>query len=346
MEPVPPPPPDKLAVNDDGFLKLSALLQGWIFLEHQNGLTQERNTVSTVRIRRAELKLSGEILPKLVGYGVMIDPAKAFKWGSTEAPVVSNETTIGTVTVPRAPTDNSILQDFYVTLLTDYAEVSLGQFKIPLSWEGYNSSSKLIMPERALVSKTYGDRRDLGVRVEKKFDCFGYVAGVYNGDGLNRIDSNNQKDAALRLEVYPVEGLTFGAVGYVAVGEREDADVLTKDRAEADLRLDLEGLLLQAEYLHGWDMPAGADRTKGHGFYGALGYTLADLVQPVVRLGFLDKDRDEAATSSSDEVWSYEFGLNYYVKKHNMKLQASVSRFDWAEAPVDTQGIVAAQVAL
>ena len=41
----------------------------------------------------------------------------------------------------------------------------------------------------------------------------------------------------------------------------------------------------------------------------------------------------------------YEAGLNYYVKKHNMKLQASYSRFDWKEAAPDTQGILAAQVA-
>ena len=131
----------------------------------------------------------------------------------------------------------------------------------------------------------------------------------------------------------------------MGVGERQDSDVFTKDRAEADLRFEREGVLLQAEYIRFWDKPAGADRTEGHGSYGMLGYTFADVVQPVVRVGFLDKDLDAAATAANEEVWSLEAGLNYYVKTHNMKLQASFSRFDWAEAAADKQGIFAAQVA-
>jgi hypothetical protein len=341
----PPPPRDRVAVDGDGFVKWGALLQGWIFVEHQHGLTEQRNTASTARVRRAELKMSGEIVPKVVGYGVMVDPAKAFRWGSAQAPVAPQQDPPATVTVPTAPADNSILQDFYITYLNDYAEVSLGQFKIPVSWEGFNSSSKLTMPERALVARTYGDRRDLGLRAEKKFDSFGYVAGVYNGEGLNRLDSNNQKDVTLRLEAYPTDGLMIGAVGYLAVGERQAPDVFTKDRAEADLRFERKGVLLQAEYIHFWDKPAGAERTEGHGSYAMLGYTFADVVQPVVRVGFLDKDIDAAATLANDEVWVYEAGLNYYVKQNNMKLQASLSRFDWHEASPDTQGIFAAQVA-
>ena len=46
---------------------------------------------------------------------------------------------------------SSILQDVELTYLSDYADVSIGQFKIPISYEGYNSASKLIFPERALV---------------------------------------------------------------------------------------------------------------------------------------------------------------------------------------------------
>jgi hypothetical protein len=340
----PPPPPDRVAVSDDGFVKVDGLLQGWIFVEHQNGLTQRRDTASTVRVRRAEIKLSGEIVPKRVGYGFMADMAKAFKWGSAQVPVTPEQTPPATVTVPTQPTDNSILQDFYVTYLSDYADVSLGQFKIPVSYEGFNTSSKLVMPERALIARTYGDRRDLGLKVEKKFDAFGYVVGVYDGEGLNRLDSNNQKNLALRLEAYPVDGLLVGAVGYLAVGERQDADVFTQDRAEADLRYEGNGLLLQAEYIHGWDKPVAAARTQGHGFYAALGYTLFDVVQPVVRVGFLDRNTKAAPTRDSDEVWAYEAALNYYVKQHNMKLQASLSRFDGAKTAPDKQGILAAQV--
>ena len=85
---------------------------------------------------------------------------------------------------------------------------------------------------RAVVSSTFGDKRDLGVRVEKKFSKVGYSAGVFNGSGLDNFDNNVQKDVALRLETYPVSGLTLAGVTYDSVGQRARAG--TKDRWEAD----------------------------------------------------------------------------------------------------------------
>jgi hypothetical protein len=69
------------------------------------------------------------------------------------------------------------------------------------------------------------------------------VFAAMNGEGQNRLDTNDQKDLALRLEAYPIEGLTLAGVGYTAVGERELAN--TKDRIEGDLRLEKAGVLLQ-----------------------------------------------------------------------------------------------------
>src|SRR5690606_23829189 len=103
----------------------------------------------------------------------------------------------------------SPLQDGGISFLSEYADVTGGQFKIPISWEGYNSSSQIVFPERALVSRYFGDRRDLAIKVEKQLnDYFYYHAGVYNGAGVNRCsDDDDQKDAALRLEAYPIEGV-------------------------------------------------------------------------------------------------------------------------------------------
>jgi phosphate-selective porin len=81
--------------------------------------------------------------------------------------------------------------------LSEYADVSLGQFKIPISWEGYQSSSKLLFPERALSSRAFGDQRDIGLRVEKIGPIY-YYAGLFNGTGLNRRDNNDKRCAASR----------------------------------------------------------------------------------------------------------------------------------------------------
>jgi hypothetical protein len=240
------------------------------------------------------------------------------------------------------------LQDFYITLMSEYADVSLGQFKIPVSYEGMNSASKVLFPERAPVARHYGDRRDMGIKMEKQFEYVGYVLGLFNGQGQNQVDTNNQKDLALRLEGYPMKGIMVGAVGYVALGQR--AQPGTKDRVEADLKLEFENALLLVEYIHGWDGPSGA-RVEGHGAYGALGYTFAEQYQPVVRVGFLDGNVDGADTAITScgglgGCVHYELGFNYYLLKQELKFQAAYGR---TESSLNgesgrNEGILAAQL--
>ena len=52
--------------------------------------------------------------------------------------------------------------------ISDYADVTVGQFKIPIGYEAYNSTAQLVMPEFSLVTRYYSARRDIGVKVDKK----------------------------------------------------------------------------------------------------------------------------------------------------------------------------------
>jgi hypothetical protein len=345
-------PPDKVTIAKTGFFQPSATLQMWALATHLDtdatATTKENDWQSTFRVRRAELKIKGEIIPKTFGYMVMFDAARLLDFQSKSADVKDADgMSVGSVSSSQptsstgAPSNlfaggnTSILQDIALTWLNDYGDVSIGQFKIPVSLEGAGSASKLYFPERALVSRKYGDRRDIGIKVEKKFDMFGYTLGLFNGQGQNNLDSNDQKDVALRAEVYPIKELTVAAVGYVAIGDRDLAG--TKDRLEGDLKLDISNVLLQAEYIHGWDKPSDtAARLKGQGFYVTAGYTLFDALQPVVRIGSLDPDVDNdldtpgtaGDPSGNDEYTSYEFGANYYFKQHDAKMQLAGSFFD------------------
>jgi hypothetical protein len=217
-------------------------------------------------------------------------------------------------------------------------DVSIGQFKIPMSWEGYNSSSKLLFPERALVSREFGDARDIGLRLEKKIGPLYYYAGLFNGTRLNRRDNNDQKDAALRVEVSPLEWLMVGAVGYTSIGERDQET--TRDALEGDVRVELEDAVFQAEYIRQWLGSNEARRSQGHGVYGAVGYTFLEQYQPVVRVGVLD----ESVHLADDELWHYEAGFNYYLQGHEAKLQAAYGLFDPAEGTTRHEIILAAQV--
>lgn len=314
------PTPDQLAVGKQGFFKPSALLQFWLTTRWQDDTTSYG-----FRLRRAEVKVQGSIIPDHVEYGLMFDLAKVLKVSEQTVPVENQEpepTTPGDVTVPSPATDYSPLQDFYITFPTSIADVSVGQFKVPVGYESITSSSKLWLPERALVITTFADVRDIGVRAQKNFGPFAYQAGVFNGAGANAAETNRQKDLALRLELSPVEGLAFGTSGRVAVGQRNEPT--TRDRLGGDARWEKSGVLLQAEYLRAWTGAANATRSIGHGFYALGGYTFVQKLQPVLRIGMLNRDVEVG----KDKTWHYEAGLNYYWLENQARFGLSGSYFD------------------
>ena len=348
----------KLAVSKDGFWQPGATFQFWAFGANQGG-----DTTTSLRIRRAELRVKGEIIPKLFGFNVMIDPARALDSNKTSVPVsaaVKGDPSPGSVAINnQGPI--SVLGDFVLTFMSEYADVSLGQFKIPVSYEGYNSASKLAFPERSVVSRRFGDQRDMGIKVDKKIGKhFYYQVAVFNGEGQNKLDTNAQKDGALRLEVYPIDGVMIGAVGYAGLHNRTTTGATagtstTKDRIEGDFRLDLAHVLIQAEYIHGWDGPTAVARKESAGVYALVGYTFMDKVQPLFRIGHFDSDvranlpglgsERGSAAPFADEMTSYEFGLNYFLRGNDAKLQASWSKFVFPQEKNRGEVILAAQAA-
>ncbi|HEY4175309.1 MAG TPA: porin [Kofleriaceae bacterium] len=335
--------PKKIAVGSEGWLQPGVLLQGWFLVDRAASTT----TASTFRLRRAEISAKGEILPKKIGFKVMFDPAKVREFSNSTITDSGGDTS----TVKQPTTNVSVLQDFEISYLSKYADVSVGQFKIPVSWEGYTSSSKILTPERSIVSSTYGDKRDLGLKVTKTMKMWSYFVGLYNGAGANNLDGNNQKDVAVRVEAYPVKGLTIAGVTYNSLFYREKEG--TKDRYEADLRYEMGSFLFQGEFIRAHDVGAKDVKTNSQGFYAALAYTLKDPslhgdLQPVVRVGMLDpnvdKDVDPTMAGGSDERWDYLVGLNYYLKGQEMKFQASYERQQFDDKVANNEIILAGQV--
>jgi hypothetical protein len=165
--------------------------------------------------------------------------------------------------------------------------------------------------------------------------------GLYNGAGQNNIDGNDQKDIALRVEAYPIKDVTLAVVGYTSLGDRDLPG--TKDRIEGDIKVEKSNFLLQAEAIRAWDVTGTAaahTKIEGQGFYVLAGYTFFDALQPVVRIGSIDpevgKDEgplkavagDSKSLAPNDEITAYEVAVNYYLKKHDAKVQLSGSFFD------------------
>lgn len=368
--PAEPPPeekppeagPRKIAVAKDSpgaFLSLGLLLQTWFVWDVTTVSTPDGDTsqsTSSFRIRRIEIAGSGELIPRFVRYRFMIDP-----WRVRDT--LNAVTVVGVngqpVTVRTPATPLSTLQDFYITFMSDVADVSLGQFKNSVSWDGFNSTARLIMPERAFIANLVGGQRDLGVRIEKTFPKFSYMVGLFNGAGQNNFDNNNQKDIGLRVEVYPVKGMTIAGVTYDSIGYRQRAG--TKDRWEVDFRYETGPYLVQSEFIRNRDVLGdGSVPINSQGGYVALAYMLKDIgsgrwkgnVQPVLRLGFFDPNTDAdvdpagapSGFGSNDERMDYEVGLNYYLRNHELKFQASYDRQQFDQRTANNQFILAAQL--
>lgn len=344
--PAEPPPPKKLAVGAaEGVFQPGVLLQGWFLVDHAD------ETTDTFRLRRAELAVKGEIVPKLVSYALMADFAKVLEPTTTtiEIPNLDDPDEPTTVSVKQPAGAISALQDFLITFQSEYVDATIGQYKIPVSYEGsVNSSSKLLFAERAPVSREYGDRRDLGLKLHKAFKYVGYVAGVWNGAGQNNLDNNKGKELGLRLEVYPIEGLLIGGVVYSTVGQRDESGA--KDRFEADLRFERDAFLFQAEYINAKDVNSSGAKIKGHGFAAAIAYTLLDgKLQPAVRVGYLDPNTDTdiepADQNAKDEQFHVDLGINYLIQKHEAKVLLNYVRQQFDTKKPNNQFVAGAQVA-
>ena len=352
-----PAPPDRLSVGKNGgFFQPSALIQLWGQVSHLD--TQK--TTTGFRLRRVELRAKGDILPKKVSYYVGFDVAKIFSVTSGTSNVAvtgADGTAAGTAPVPTTSVsaDRSPLQDVWITYSTEYADVVAGQFKIPIGLESLQSSARLFFPERNKVDREYGDRRDIGIKIEKKIaDVFYYYVGIFNGNGQNTFNVNGQnqadndraKDLGVRLEAYPITGLTIGGAAYGTVGAGPNDTV--RNRVEGDLRLDMADLIVQGSYIHAWTGPD-ARRLEGHGVYGQLGYTIAETIQPVARLGYLDINTgDEIAPRTEPESGpqrQFEIGLNYLVKGYDAKISGGLSYYSQEHGRDLTEFTVQTQVA-
>jgi hypothetical protein len=289
-------------------------------------------------VRRAEISAKGEIVPGRFGYAVMFDLARLLEFQNKSLPVAPAVPMMPqTVTAKQPVGASSVLQDVFITYMTSYADVSIGQFKIPVSYEGYNSSSKIVFPERAMVSSTFGDKRDLGLRIAKQFQYVGYSAGLFNGSGQNASDADDNKDAALRLEVYPRKGLLLAGVAYASLSGREKPG--HKERFEADLRFEHGPFLLQAEYIHGRDVSAAAMGTtsvKGQGFYTVAGFRPIDELQVLGRFGYLDPD----TSAGKNHRTAYEGALSYYLQQFEARLQIAFSHFKNSDPTKKSQNVL------
>ncbi|HEY7545641.1 MAG TPA: porin, partial [Blastocatellia bacterium] len=160
-----------------GRIRFSGVVQAW-FSAGNEGFHD------SFRLRRAQLRFSGELNPK-IKWTVMLDAAKALSINNS-----FDDDGEGLKSDSMIDQSSRILQEAYTTL--DYIpriHLDMGQFKVPISLEMLQQASTLDTIERALFISdrsrgAIGIARDLGVmmrgRLHPQVD---YQLGVFNGSG-------------------------------------------------------------------------------------------------------------------------------------------------------------------
>jgi phosphate-selective porin len=276
-------------------VSFNGLLQAW-YLNAGNGLDD------TFRIRRAELKFSGEVFPD-VAWVVMVDPAKMRS--SHEA--------------------GRILQDAFITLdFHQRLKVSVGQLKVPLSLEALESSAELDT-ERALFMAdrarggAYGDVRDIGVMASGPITTrLDYQLGFFDGSGdpQNGVEGPHQIAVAGRLVYRPpfLPGLQVGTSGVSENGTT--ARHTRRGRMGAELRYVNGPSTLKAEYMTGNDFSV-----RREGYYAHFVYRLARRWEAILRYDTWDPDTHRETKPESVTERDYIAGFNYFVGGRHAKLQ-------------------------
>lgn len=319
-----------------GTIKFDGLIQIW-GTKTQNDKDSIFEDDDTFRLRRAEIKITGDVLQDTIKWGTMFDPARA---------IGANESTNQA---------KRILQDMWITLefpkVLGMAEpkslfsLDVGQFKIPVSMEGYGSSGKLDFLERATIARTFGDKRDIGLLARGDFDSFLFQLGLFNGEGQNVLnDENDQKNFNGRILIRPAKLANVTLMKGLQIGfSFQDGDTgvnrASRDRNGFELAWEFESLLkekdslwLKGEYLSGKD---GSVRPMG--WYGSIGYMFIPKWEVAVRYDKFDPDRQVG--DNVQKEWT--LGINHFFQGHNVKLQLNYVIRKEEQNSIDNNAIMA-----
>lgn len=282
------------ATSDEG-----VSVVGYIQPEFEYWQTADGSWTNSFNFNRARIGFIGTI-PYDVSYYVMVDFSK-FK-----------------------PEATYILDAFVSYTRFEWAKLSIGQFKSPLSLEQNTSCAGLHTVHRSkVVEELAGPQRDLGVMLfggtaESKFK---YYLAVMNDYARGFEDENTAKSIKSRFTFAPFNFLQLGgSFGYGVTGANSDN---TKTRVGGEMQLSFGNFMIQGEYLWGDDTGdyttgGGCDGTPiefhtggvtRDGFFAQAMYMTSWGIQPVVK--FEAYDSDKSIADNTEYIQTY--GLNYFL---------------------------------
>jgi phosphate-selective porin len=282
------------ASSDEGVSIVGYIQPQWEYYQTTDG-----HDGNSFTFNRARLAAVGNI-PYDVSYFFMIDFSK-FKAGSPW-----------------------LLDAFVSYSRFDWAKISFGQFKSPISLEQNTPCQSLHTIYRSkVVDELAGPQRDMGAMLfggtaESKLH---YYLAIMNDYDKGFQDENIAKSVKGRVTYSPLEFLQIGgSFAYGKTGVNEDN---TKTRAGGEVQVSFSNFLFQGEYL--WADDTGDYTTGGGcdgtpivfhtggvtrcGFFAQAMYKTSWNLQPVFK--FENYDSDKSIDNNSETIMTY--GLNYFL---------------------------------
>ena len=213
----------------------------------------------------------------------------------------------------------------------DFLNISVGQTKIPLSFENQISDDKSESNDRSQVIEALVARgkdvngnhngRDLGILAGGTFlkingkNRIDYRIGVFNGEGINVADSNNAKSTSGRIVTHLIKGLDVGASFYsgwdkFTIGKGFPAINQNRSRYGFELNYELKRFYFRGEYLQGNDAEINRE-----GWYIQSGYyVIPGKVQVLLKYDVYDPNKSKTGDISSRYIVGATWQFNNFAK--------------------------------
>ena len=241
-----------------------------------------------------------------------------------------------------------------------YFRVKAGQFKRPFTFEnpmhpieqGFMGYSQIINNIAGFTDRAGGhssNGRDIGVQVQGDLlpnasgrDLLHYQVGVFNGQGINVSDVDQQKDLIGGLWLMPVKGMRIGAFGWTGSYARkyswkDEANVthneirrLPQRRYAFSADYVVNDWTFRTEYAHStglafknrYQKPSDANDITLNNYGDKAQGVYALVIAPIIKNRLHAKARYDMYQPSGDaskQKTQYELGLDY-VFSYNLKL--------------------------
>ena len=213
----------------------------------------------------------------------------------------------------------------------DFLNFTVGQTKIPLSYENQISDDKMEANDRSQVIEALVARgkdvngnhngRDLGIMAYGSFlkinnkNRIDYRIGVFNGEGINVADSNSAKSTSGRLVAHILKGLDVGTSYY------SGWDMFRSAKGEPDMnqnrsRLGFEfNYVYKRMYFRGEYMQGKDGAVSREGWYLQTGYfVIPNKLQLLAKYDVYDPNKSKVNDMSTRYIVGATYQFNNWAK--------------------------------